>query len=249
MLSLTMRAWSALHRPSDWEEISVHQHNLSDRVRAYPTLRRVNDVSPSAQQRPALERFWDDLNYAVGLILSVFGGPQEIASRRMLIARSRQEILIWLAPIEAMARRILLLAALRAPAPNLPERRKRAAPIESALRDAPFRELSDNPADWRVLFNDWPRESGLRKQRAVLPQPVLKRFTDYNAYPLARRLEALVRLARDPSAAIQRTARKIAERRGELCFAFARYRHDAMPVQSLLNDVQRHVDAALWNTS
>ena len=28
-----------------------------------------------------LERAWDDLKYAVGMILSVFGGPVEIAAR------------------------------------------------------------------------------------------------------------------------------------------------------------------------
>ena len=75
------------------------------------------------------------------------------------------------------------------------------------------------------------------------------RASENNAYPLARRVEALIRLCRDPGAAIQRMARKIALRRGELRSAFAQFRHEGGPVQTLLNEVQAHVDAALWNTS
>ena len=198
-----------------------------------------------------LQRAWDDLKWAVGWILSAVGSPSDIAAYKMMLARTRQEILIWLAPIEAMARRILLLAALKEPAPNLPGRRRKPdAPVENAFRDTPFQELSDNPADWRVLFNDWPHASGKpRENYEGRPRAVLKRFTDYNAYPLARRLEALVRLARDPGAAIKRMAKKIAARRGQLCFAFGKYRHDGGSVQTLLNDVQARVDAVLWNTS
>jgi hypothetical protein len=208
-----------------------------------------DDTPPFARQRATLEQFWGDLKYAVGMILSVFGSPSDIAAYKMMLARTRQEILIWLAPVEAMARRILLLAALTAQPPNLPERRRRPdPPVESALRDAPFHELSDHSADWRVLFNNWPHAGGQPRENTGR-RPVLKRFTDYNAYPLARRVEALVRLARDPAAAIRRMAMKIALRRGQLRLAFARYRHDGGPVQALLDDVQAHVDAALWNTS
>jgi hypothetical protein len=198
-----------------------------------------------------LDRAWNDLKYAVAMILTLFGGAAEIAARKMLLNRTRQEILIWLAPIEAMARRILLLAALRAAPPNPPERHKpHRAPLASAMRDAPLPDLSDNPADWRAVFSDWPSGCAHRRgEFAERREPEGKRFTDYNAYPLARRIEALVRLARDPANAIKRMARKIAERRTQLCAAFARYRHPGGPVQTLLNEVQAHVDAALWNTS
>jgi hypothetical protein len=44
-------------------------------------------------------------------------------------------------------------------------------------------------------------------------------------------------------------ARKITARRAQLCFAFGRYRHNAMPVHTLLEAVQAHLDAALLNSS
>jgi hypothetical protein len=44
-------------------------------------------------------------------------------------------------------------------------------------------------------------------------------------------------------------ARKIAQRRAWLPHAFSRYRHRALPVQTLLREAQAEVDAALWNTS
>jgi hypothetical protein len=200
-----------------------------------------------------LERAWEDLRYAVAMILTLFGGPADIAARKMLLNRTRQEILIWLAPIEAMARRILLLAALKLPTLNPTARLKRGAPIVNAMRDTPLPTLSDNPADWRVLFSDWPCASGASTERQTERRgrdgSGAARFCDYNAYPLARRIEALVRLVQHPAASIERMARKITVRRAHLCFAFGRYRHNAMPVETLLKEVQTHVDAALWNTS
>jgi hypothetical protein len=194
-----------------------------------------------------LANAWEDLRYVVSMIVSVFGGPAQIAAQQMLLARTRQEILVWLAPIEALARRVLLLAALAAPVSNLPlERRKAAPPVENAFRDTPYQDLSDNPADWRVLFNDWPKTGG-KGRRSVrtmrTPSP------GFNAYPLARRLEALLRLADDPGAAIRRMAAKLAQRRALVATAFAPYRHKGGPVQPRLEEVQAQVDAALWNTS
>jgi hypothetical protein len=159
-------------------------------------------------------------------------------------------MLSWLAPIEAFARRVLLLAALKEPTPNLPEPTRRGEAIVSAMRDTPPPDLPDNPADWRAVFSEWPSGVGFpRKECADKRLRACTRFTEFNAYPLARRIEALVRLARDPRAAIKRMARKIAARRNWLLYAFSRYRHDARPVQTLLMEVQREVDTALLNTS
>jgi hypothetical protein len=206
----------------------------------------MNDDTPPF----TLQRAWEDLKYAVGLILSACGLPGEIAARRMLLNRTRQEILVWLAPVEALARRILLLAALKEPTPNPPERPRRGTAIASAMRDTPPPDLSDNPADWRAVFSEWPPGVGFpRKQSAEPGMPAGKRMTDYNAYPLARRIEALVRLARDPSAAIKRMAKKIAERRAWLCFAFGAFRHHPTAIDTLLRQTQAQVDWALLNTS
>ncbi len=213
----------------------------------------------SDDQKPfTLERAWDDLRYALRWIVAACGWPAGIAARCVLSNKARQDILVWLAPIEAMARRILLLAALKAGVPNLLARRKhRATRIASAMLDAPLREPPENPADWRVLFSDWPRSSGAVRREGDHAGPQILAKEDagathvpaHNAYPLARRVEALMRLADDPKPAIARMARKIAEHRALLLVAFAPYRHNALPVESLLAEVQAHVDAALLNTS
>jgi hypothetical protein len=162
-------------------------------------------------------------------------------------------MLEWLAPVEALVRRILLLAALNAPAPaaNVRARHTRETPVRSALRDAWRWELSENPADWRVLFGVWPH--GPTRAPAIanaIPWPATPRpAADFNAYPLARRLEALLRVAENPAAAVARMARKLALRRAEAPRAFAPFRHPAGPVETILREAQEAVDATLEDTS
>jgi hypothetical protein len=203
------------------------------------------------EHRPyTIERAWEDLHYAVDLLLGFVGLPGDLARMRLVRRVKREDILVWLAPIEALVRRILLFVALQSPLPNFAPHCSRDLRLRSAMRDTPVQELSEESADWRVLFRVWPGANPRAAKRAdAWTGQGGCRASDYNTYPLARRIEALVRVARDPARAIARLARKIAQRRAELWVVFAPYRHRGGPVQTILNEAQAAVDAALSDTS
>jgi hypothetical protein len=189
------------------------------------------------------------LKDAVCWIINLWGAPEAIAAQKFLRRETRQHILQWLAPIEALARRVLLIAALEAPPANAAPTAAFLPPVRSALRDTPpAPDLSDDPTEWRTIFKVWPyarRVSAPARCEGV----GLERTRGCDAYPLAKRLEALIRLARDPASCIARLARRLALARRQAPRAFAPYRHRGGPVQTLLREAQAAVDAALANTS
>ena len=68
-----------------------------------------------------LETAWAGLQHAIGMLLAVVGGCALAVAERMILTRAaRTEILQWLAPLEAFARRLLVVEALNLPAPNQP---------------------------------------------------------------------------------------------------------------------------------
>ncbi|MES1203246.1 MAG: hypothetical protein ABUS57_17550 [Pseudomonadota bacterium] len=71
---------------------------------------------------------------------------------------------------------------------------------------------------------------------------------NFNALPLARRLEALRRVLENPQPALARLCRLIATQRAAVEAAFRPYRPRATCAQSALADAQREIDLAL-NTS
>ncbi|HWA22430.1 MAG TPA: hypothetical protein VG735_11145, partial [Caulobacterales bacterium] len=71
---------------------------------------------------------------------------------------------------------------------------------------------------------------------------------NFNALPLARRLEALRRVLENPAPALARLCRLIAARREAVEAAFRPYRPRATCVQAALADAQREIDLA-FNTS
>ena len=66
----------------------------------------------------SLQDAWQNVGDLFATIVSLFGAPFEIAERLMLVRESRRDILAWLGPVEALARRLLLLKALTMPKPN-----------------------------------------------------------------------------------------------------------------------------------
>ncbi|MEJ0024202.1 MAG: hypothetical protein WDN76_12915 [Alphaproteobacteria bacterium] len=67
-----------------------------------------------------LEAAWADLQHGVAVMLAAFGCALAIAERLILPRKARIDILQWLAPLEATGRRLVLLEALKLPAPNQP---------------------------------------------------------------------------------------------------------------------------------
>jgi hypothetical protein len=196
----------------------------------------------------SLENAWDHLDHLLALTLNLFGGVADIAASLFLRRQTRVEILQWLAPLEAWARRLLLIEALRRPAPNDPPPFAAAATLATEYADKPAPALAENPAQWRVRFN-----IGLGSASATKPAFTQRRASSisYNAVALAKRLEALRRLIADRERYVQRLARRAHIAPTRTRRAFAPYRHRALCVETALKEAQREVDHALTalNTS
>lgn len=226
--------------------------------------KNLSNPMAAARQSPAMqdgeETFtlpsaWEQVKVLLGFMAALFGAPGAIAARLYLRAARRLEILQWLAPLEAVARRLLAIEALALPPPNMPALRTRLrdAPVAGALEEASSPALAaDDPETWRVVFNLWPgSRTGTRKLAGARisgdPQgepPLLR-----NAFPLARRIEALRRLAEAPDRALRRMAALLAARRREAATRFTPYaprkRLRACPAASLLESAQAQLAAAL----
>ena len=196
---------------------------------------------------------WERVRTLLGYIVVLFGAPAAIAARLYLSAANRLEILQWLAPLEAAARRLLLLEALTLPPPNMPPppARLRDKPVAGALKEmAPPSEDTD-PETWRVVFNLWPGARGGARPLAAshgVNEPSDQHSLAPNALPLARRIEALRRLAEAPERALRRMAALLAARRGE-AVRFTSYKQRkglrVSAASPLLDEVHAHLAAAL----
>lgn len=221
----------------------------SDRARAGATLRRMKTAEPFD-----LEDAWAYLAQLVGVVIRCIATPAAIAERLGLLRKSRMEILAWLAPLEALARRLLVIEAAQTPKPNDPPPRPHfPGGLSTALADRPPEELGEDSSAWRVVFRVWPGPSR-RPPKPLFRDPEARPLRDHplkpigftaNAYPLARRLEALRRLTLDRRAALARLARLLHARRGALDRAFRSYRFARTPCDSALSAAQREADRVL----
>jgi hypothetical protein len=213
----------------------------------------------------SLTSAWDHLRGLIAGFVRVFYEPSLLAALRLVLPKTRFEFLQFLAPLEAAARRLLLLEALAHPKPNADVARapQRDKPVPSLLADragSPFSapELPEDSRQWRVVFNLWPGRYAGRAGRTFDPMLARgPRFRDENVSAIARRLEALIRLAENRKHAVARMARLLVWRAGEARERFARYapgpRPRAWPAQSLIDDLcaelSRAFDAPLADSS
>jgi hypothetical protein len=185
------------------------------------------------------------------MIVNLFGAPADIAARLLLRRQMRHDMLAWLGPIEALARRLLLLKALACPAPNCKAAPPaRAANLVIAFADRQEQDLPEDAAHWRVRFAVWPY--GHRRSKPTTPKIETRRGGGirFDAIPLARRLEALRRVLDNPDAAVARLVRLLAARRESAPAAFRPYRPPGGPAVTALAEAQREVELKLaLNTS
>jgi hypothetical protein len=189
---------------------------------------------------------WLHLADLIAMVIAIFGSPAAIAATRILRRAARIDILHWLAPLEALARRLLLLEAAELPPRNAPPSRAfNNARIANALRDAP--PPSEDPAQWRVRFSLWPHGTQRRAAHEMRIGAPAARIPE-NALTLAKRLEALSRLVQDRKPYVLRMAALLATRRDKAFVAFAPFRFGG-PVRTVLAETQAELDEALTNTS
>ncbi len=187
---------------------------------------------------------WAALQHAIMCMLAIFGGVAAVAERLILTRAGRIEILQWLAQIEATARRLILVEALKLPPPNAPPSFVPLAKLATAYADKPRPELPEDPEQWNVRFHVW---SGARPavRKTIGVQATRSHAIQFNAIPLARRMEAVRRLFDQRQAYAQRLALRVHHARARALKVFAPYRHRATAVQTLLRQVQAEVDLAL----
>ncbi len=200
-----------------------------------------------------LEAAWADLQHRIAMMLGAFGGcALAIAERLILPRKARIEILQWLAPLEAAARRLILLEALKLPAPNQPAPFIPKGKLASAYADKPEAELAEDETKWRVRFHVWTAGVPSANKNKALGKPAVQSYPiQYNAVPLARRVEALRRLFDQREIYAKRLAQRLHHAPKQARKAFAPYRHRATVVLTLMRRVQHEVDLALGalNTS
>jgi hypothetical protein len=213
-------------------------------------------------------RFWDALDFYLGHAFSLFGAPAAIARKLWLSRRDHKLFCDYIRPLEAMARRLIFLAALElAPMtlPPTPERKYRPRLGMPANAGANFD--MDQPETWRVSFKTssfGPPASSRHASRQPKPSRLEaggpKRISSASA---AARFEALLRaiaqrdrraaalarkLAADGSRALAFTAplpKKLAHKTGYNTLAEL-IPHCAEAFQIFLH---RKLDALLPNTS
>jgi hypothetical protein len=196
----------------------------------------------------SLQDAWQGVGDLYAAIVSLFGAPFALAERLMLVRKSRREILEWLGPVEALARRLLLLKALTMPKPNDAPEKALPGKLLIAFTDRPIADIHPDSSQWRVRFNVMPYGVLRGKRREESSADRRGGDINFNALPLARRLEALRRTLENPAPAVARLCRLLAAKREAVEAAFRPYRPRATCVRSALDEAQCEIDLAL-NTS
>jgi hypothetical protein len=199
-----------------------------------------------------LEDTWAGLQHAIGGLMVTIGGCAAALANCLIVPRAmRMQILQWLAPAEALARRLILLEALKLPAPNQPAPFVPKGRLANAYADKPEAELPADESEWRVRFHVWSPNAPTTGTKTSAPQAVRSYPIQYNAISLARRVEALRRLYDQREAYAHRLAQRLHHAPARARRAFGPYRYRATAVQTLMRRAQEQVDLALaqLNTS
>ncbi len=178
---------------------------------------------------PATPGLLDGARQLLGQILERFFTPAWLATWPGVFQWTKFEFLDWLRPLELLVRRILLIEAISLIlSQNLPAARKveRGQARSAARARRPRPDLTpDDPGGWRVSFSILPAH-GPSGPRHVLPavddlyllgaprSPGRFRRRLHDPMPLARRLEAVLRVVVDPAAFARRLAFRL--RRGAI---------------------------------
>ncbi len=182
--------------------------------------RRMNaSTHPDTPPTTAPLALWRVAEAFMHILHALFGSPTEIAERHTFLHKEHRLIASWVRAGEAMMRRLLIIEAAAYAKPN--ERPLLCAPRKSVRRKKLC--YSDKPEGWRVSFRcnaeRMPRAPRLKSQptpqrnrttRADRYNPEnWKPVTFHDAWPLALRVEALLRVFNNPLPYARRLARRL----------------------------------------
>jgi hypothetical protein len=193
----------------------------------------------------SLEAVWEALRLWARAMVNALGEPASIAAGLLLPRAIREDILAFLAPLEAGVRRLLLIEAAALPRPNeapVPVSRGR---VSANFREDPVRALPEDSREWRCSFRLWPAATRSETPRQTPTIRATKRVIHYNAFPLARRIEAVIRVLEDRAAYVAKIARRLHADPVETRAAFRPFHARAPSANFLLRDIHRETELAL----
>ncbi|MBL8536887.1 MAG: hypothetical protein JNM59_05740 [Hyphomonadaceae bacterium] len=175
----------------------------------------------------------------IHVLFGLFATPEIIAARGAYLRKDWALLARWLRAGEALMRQLLAVEAAALPKPSmLVAPRPKRARLRRVMHFA-----ADAPETWRVSFRCvvGPRAVGAwRGVRRVGPRPD-GRFR--NAWPLAERAEALLRVFNDPAPYAARLARRL-HARPDCARAMLWHAPDLPPLVGAAGFAKAH-DAAL----
>jgi hypothetical protein len=186
----------------------------------------ITPMTTTALVRHAPLALWQIARAFIETLHAMFGGPEAIATRGVLTSKPYALLLSWLRCGEAMMRRLLMIEAQAFAKPNT---RPLLRPTRTRVRKAMSFE-ADQPETWRVSFRCFSSslarggsvtaglEPGVtkgkvrRKRVSREDRWSYENFTPakfHNAWPLAKRYEALLRVFNDPAPYARRLSRRL----------------------------------------
>jgi hypothetical protein len=182
----------------------------------------MTQAEPPALNNDPHSELWAVLRHFFGCAQRDIGDPTDIARIALIGPEARKLILDWLAPLEALLRRLLFLNAVAIELPNAPHpnpaKLKAPKPNATPARPKVARD-AENPASWPAHFRLAPpsahRPAPSSPQNAPPKNP--RRGAHFGAglytgWPLALRFEALRRAMENPDALTLRLARLLRAR-------------------------------------
>jgi hypothetical protein len=189
---------------------------------------------------PHLIAFWREVQALLDTLFGLIGAP-ELLARRYALARDEHRLFThWLRAAEAFLRRLILIEAAETPV-ILKSARKSARRHAQRAHDVVFDP--DHPESWRVSFRI--RFAQTTRGRGGCGHPI--RF--YNALPLAKRYEALLRAYNDPRALVQRAAKRLKREPLVSLRLFEETPHPSTGVQDSFDKAGLLLEAALRRDS
>lgn len=223
--------------------------NVADIIRDFPkppALHTDDEVlalgAPAASAGddpcPALKH-WQIVLLLLTSAVEFCGGPAALFARGVMPKRKKHEAFRFLRAIETMLRRILLILAARDARPLAPNSLSRTparcAADSSNLKDAPAgangSDTEESAKDSPIYFMLTPPA---RKLAALSAPRALSPFRNWGVYDapeksdsapacnLARRLEAAIRVFKDPDVYVLRLRRKLAAREARATVLYTR---------------------------
>jgi hypothetical protein len=151
---------------------------------------------------------WRAVHAFLTTLFHIFGAPEEVAARHTLTLKDHQRMVPWLRAAEALMRRMIFIEAALLTSET-------QAPIaKAALKKSahPRRVVgfdAEHPERWRVSFRcfEAARHRGARSATHCRDTKTAPGFR--SAWPIAERLEALLRACNDPLPYAKRLAQRL----------------------------------------